>query len=65
MVNTSGSGSRGRGFEPHSGRLILEQDIFTPPKVQVIPKKGWIRPNMTEKLFTVALNIKPKPKLLS
>ena len=30
---------------------VLEQDIFTPPppKVLVIPRERWLRPNMTEK----------------
>ena len=27
---------------------VLEQDIFTPKKVLVIPRKQWRRPNMTE-----------------
>ena len=38
---------------------VLEQDIFTPPPPQkkkkivlVISRKRWLRPNMTEKLFT-------------
>ena len=88
MVNASDYGSRGRGFEPHSGVYIchlflkgsavawwlmprtldpevggsgptrvkpccvLEQGTFTPQKVLVIPRKRWLRPNMTEKLFT-------------
>ena len=32
--------------------LYLEQDTFTPKKVLVIPRKRWIRPDMTEKLLT-------------
>ena len=48
---------------------VLEQDIFTPPppqkkkkkkKVLVTPRKQWLRSNMTEKLFTGKLSIKPK-----
>ena len=37
MVNASDSGSRGRGFEPHSGQTVsvLEQGTFTPQKVLV------------------------------
>ena len=56
-------GSRGQGFEPPLGSpcFVLEQDIFTPQKVLVIPRKRWLRPNMTEKLFTRTLSIKPKP----
>ena len=36
---------------------VLEQGIFTPQKVLVIPNKWWLRPNMTENLFTVTLRI--------
>ena len=36
---------------------VLEQGTFTPPKVLVIPRKRWLRPNMTEKLFTGTLRI--------
>ena len=43
---------------------ILKQDrpTFTSQKVLVIPRKRWLRPNMTEKLFTGSLSIKTKPK---
>ena len=37
---------------------VLEQGTFTPQKVLVIPRKRWLRPNMTEKLFTGTLRIK-------
>ena len=59
MVNASDSGSRGRGFEPHSGQTVLcpwARHIYS-PKVLVIPRKRWLRPNMTEKLFTRTLRI--------
>ena len=36
---------------------VLEQGTFTPQKVLVIPRKRWLRPNMTEKLFTGTLRI--------
>ena len=68
MVNTSDSGSRSRGFEPHSGShaVSLSKTYLLPPppkkkkrkkKVLVIPGKRWLRPNMTEKLFTATLSI--------
>ena len=59
VVNASDSGSRGPGFEPHSGQTccVLEQGTFTPLKVLVIPRKRWLRPNMTEKLFIGTLRI--------
>ena len=34
---------------------VLEQGTFTPYKVLVIPRKRWLRPNMTEQLFTRTL----------
>ena len=36
---------------------VLEQGIFTPQKVLVIPRKRWLRPNMTEKLLSGTLRI--------
>ena len=36
---------------------VLEQGTFTPQKVLVIPRKQWLRPNMTEKSFTGTLRI--------
>ena len=53
VVNASDSGSRGQGFEPHSGQTVLcpwARHIYS-PKMLVIPRKRWLRPNMTEKLF--------------
>ena len=55
MVNTSDSGSKGRGFEPHSGRRVVS---LSKTYLLVIPRKRWLRPNMTEKLFTGTLSIK-------
>ena len=54
----SDSGAIGRGFDPHSGRCVvsLEQDTFTSQKVLVIPRKRWLHPDMTEKLFTGTLS---------
>ena len=37
--------------------FVLEQGIFTPQKVLVIPRKQWLHLNMTEKLFTGTLRI--------
>ena len=34
------------------------QFLNLPPKVLVIPRKRWLHPNMTEKLFTWTLSIK-------
>ena len=43
---------------------VLEKGTFTPPKVLVIPRKRWLRPNMTEKLFTGTLRINQPTNLL-
>ena len=45
------------GLIPTSAVLSLSKDTFTPRKVLVIPKKRWLRPYMTEKLFTGMLNL--------
>ena len=39
-------------------RLVvsLSKDTFTPRKVLVIPRKRWLHPDMTEKLFTGTLS---------
>ena len=67
VVNTSDSGSRGRGFETHSGRHVVSLSKTylpppppppPPPQVLVILRKRWFRPNMTEKLFSGTLSIK-------
>ena len=69
VVYTSESGSRGRRFEPHSGRRVvsLSKTYLPPPpppkkKVLVKPRKRWQRPNMTEKLFNGTLSVKPNQK---
>ena len=42
----------------------LQQDTFPPRKVLVIPRKRWLRPDMTGKVLTWTLSpnkTKPKP----
>ena len=59
VVNASDSESRGFGFEPHSGQTVLcpwARHIYS-PKILLIPRKWWLHPNMTEKLFTRTLRI--------
>ena len=44
----------------HSGQTVVcpsARYIYS-PKVLVIPMKWWLRPNMTEKVFTWTLKIK-------
>ena len=59
----SDSRARGRRFDTCLHRVVsLSKDTFTPQKVLVIPRKRWLLPDMTEKLFTWTLNLK-KTKL--
>ena len=50
MVRASNSGARGRRFDRHpSGRVVsLSKIHLLPQKVLVIPRKRWLRPDMTE-----------------
>ena len=63
---------------PYDNRVkpccVLEQGTFTHPpppkkkkkkKVLVIPRKRWLRPNMTEKLFTGTLRINQPTNLMT
>ena len=57
-VRASDSRARGQGFDTYLRRVVsLSKDTFTPRKKLVIPSKQWLRPNMTEKLFTATLNL--------
>ena len=58
----SDSGARGRGFDTYLRRVVsLSKGTFTLKKVLVIPRKQWLHPEVTEKLFgTLSLN-KTKP----
>ena len=47
-----------RGSIPWSPCCVLEQDTFTSQKVLVIPRKRWLGPDMTKKLFTGMLSKK-------
>ena len=52
MGNTSDSGSRGRGFKPHSGRRFVSlSKTYLPTKSTGNTKEKVTRPNMTEKLL--------------
>ena len=43
--------------------MSLGKNTFAPRKVLVIPKKRWLRPDMTEKLLTGTLNHKTNESL--
>ena len=59
MVNARTPDPEVGGSSPNRVKpcCVLEQGTFTPQKVLVIPRKRWLRPNMTEKLFTGTLRI--------
>ena len=44
----SDSGARGREFETYLRRVVSLNKIFYSPKVLVIPRKRWLRPDMTK-----------------
>ena len=55
----SDSGARGWRFDTYLRRVVsLSKDTFTPQKVLVIPRKRWLSPHMTEKLFNGMLTLK-------
>ena len=72
VVKASDSRSRGRGFDPDSGRCVVSSSKTHSPKVVlVIPRKRRLRPNMTENLFTgsyvkhqIKQNVQKIPSLL-
>ena len=47
----SDSGARGRGFDPHSGCRVVSLSKIHLPSIKV-PRKRWLRPDMTEQLLT-------------
>ena len=62
----SDSGARGRGFETYRRRVVsIEQDTLLPESTGKLPRKRWLRPNMTEKLLTGTLSLNTnKQKLI-
>ena len=54
------SGARGRGFETYLRRVVSLSKTLYSPKVLVIPRKCWLRADMTEKLFNGTLNLNTK-----
>ena len=58
VVNASDYGSRGRGLSPlGSNRVVSLSKAHLLPKSTGNTRKRWLRPNMTEKLFTGTLRI--------
>ena len=55
MVNASDPEVGGSSHTRVKPCCVLEQGTITPKKVLVIPRKRWIRPNMTDILFTGTL----------
>ena len=58
MVESLDSGARGQWFDTYLRCVVsMSKDTFTPCKVLVIPRKRWLRPDITEKLLTGMLSI--------
>ena len=53
----SDSGARGREFETYRRHVVSLSKTLYSPKVLVIPRKRWLRPDMTEKLLTGTLSL--------
>ena len=47
---------RGQGFETNLSCAVALSKTFYSPKVLVIPRKWWLRTDMTEKLLTGMLS---------
>ena len=50
-------GARGLRFETFPRRVLSLSKTIYSPKVLVIPRKRWLRPDMTEKLLTGTLSL--------
>ena len=53
------------GFETYIRRVVSMRKIFYSPKVLVIPRKSWLRPDMTEKLLTGTLSLNTNKQRVS
>ena len=56
-VRASDSGQRGQGFKTYLHRVVsltLSETLYS-PKVMIITRKQWLRPDITEKLLTGTL----------
>ena len=62
---TSDSGARGRGIETYLRRVVSLSKTLYSPKVLVIHKKPWLRPDMTENLLTGTLSFNTNKNLVS
>ena len=60
----SNSGARGRGFQTYFRRVEPLSRTLYSPKVLVIPRKRWFRPDMTEKLLTGMLSLNTNKHVL-
>ena len=54
----SDSGARGRGFDTYRRRVVsLSKTLYSPKVLVNLPRKRWLRPDMTEKLLTGTLSL--------
>ena len=59
----SNSGARGRGWKPTSAVVSLSETLYS-PKVLVIPRKRWLRPDTTEFFFDLDVTPQHKQKAM-
>ena len=62
VISSVGLRSERLGFETYHRRVVSLGKTFYSPKVLVIPRKRWLRPDMTEKWLTWTLKLKLQPK---
>ena len=43
---------------------VLEQDTLLPESTGKLPRKRWLRPDMTEKLLTVTLSLNTNKQII-
>ena len=60
----SDSGARGRGFETYLCRVVSLSKTLYSLKVLVIPRKRWLRPDMTEIFLTGTLNLNTNKQIV-
>ena len=51
------SGARNQGFETHLRSVVSLSKTLYSQKVLVIPRKQWLRPDVSEKLLTRRLSL--------
>ena len=64
-VRASDSAAIRRGFETYLRRVVSLSKTLYSPKVLVIPRKRWLRPDITKKVLTETLNLDTSKQTLN